>query len=250
MEVDNNATLFEVNENGEIIYNGGENTASDSDVIMSEQDENLFSSEGVTDGEYVDSYVDSGDISATEMESEEVSEEVQETMVVSLGDDALPVVLSDEVTTALLNATTPASGTLANTTLDYFDRIVSGLPYDAVYVAYRTDEDSNYDGVLYYSEDYSISGDSVTFEGEARQVHVERVSSSGYSTTTRYTEYEADGVSIDLSRSGDVVYYSNVQVGFPILGGFEKPFELSPFLVVGLIAAMAVVVLQKLILKR
>lgn len=236
-----NATpnLFNVDEYGNIIYEQNEPSVNED-----------LESEDLENGEYVDSDASQGDLSADEIEDEEIPSQTQENLVVSFGDDAVPVVLSDEVTAALLDATTPAGGTLASSTLDYFDRIVSGLPSDAIYVAYRTDSDSNYDGVLYYGDDYNLSSDTVIFGKDSRQIHVERVSSGGYSTYTNYTEYDAEDVEVNLSRSGDVVYYSNIDAGYPILGGYEKPFNLSPYLVVGLVTALAVVVLQKLICKR
>ena len=234
---ENSVSLFEINENGEVVYDSvTESTDTESEVLENGND--------------VVENADTGTVLSDEVESEEVSEETQETVVLGGNGDAVPVVLSDEVTTALLDATTPASGSLASSTLDYFDRIVSSLPTDYVFVAYRTNADNSYDGVLYYGDDFDISDNTIVFGNGSRQIHVERTTDSGYSAVTEYLEYDATDTSITLSRSGDVVYYTNVGVGYPVLGGYEKPVEFSMFLVVGLVSAMAVVALQKLILRR
>lgn len=241
-----NENMFELNEDGEISYSG----------IVSD-DNNLFGvdeieeSEIVENGNNVDTVIDSGNLIADEIQDSEdleedetkISEDVDNS---GSADSPLYVELSDELTEALISASTPAGGSLASGTVDYFDRIVGGLPSGYVYVAYRTDTDYSYNGVLYYGKSYTVNGDTVTFGDGARQVRVER-SGSNYNTYTTYKEYSADDVVINLSRSGDVVYYSNASIGYPLLGGYDKPVDIGICLSVGLVVAFAVAVLFKII---
>ncbi len=236
---------FSLDDDGNIIYDG------------QVSDDNLFGSENLEseigeNAEDVIANVDSGNLSESEMEGEAVdSEGSTETgnfdEISDSGDRVVSVALSDELTQALISSTTPAGGALTSSTLDYFDRVVGSLPSGYVYVAYRTDSDSSYNGVLYYGKNYSVRDDVVSFGLDARQVRVERVSSSTYNSYTSYKEYSAEDVVVNLSRSGDVIYYSNASVGYPILGGYDKPIGLSTYLAVGLVVAFAVAVLLKLI---
>lgn len=238
---------FDLDENGEIIYSG---TITCEDNLFGADD---LESEIVDDAENVDTIIDTGNLFADEMEDQkDVSEDIPETSVdLENGvesDRAISVVLSDDLTEALLSSTTPAGGALTSTTLDYFDRVVGSLPSGYVYVAYRTDSDSSYNGVLYYGKNYTVKNDVVSFGSDARQIRVERVTSgSSYSYYTTYKEYSAADVQVSFSRSGDVVYYSNAEIGYPILGGYDKPLGIGTYLTVGIVVAFAVAVLGKIL---
>lgn len=253
---ENTPSLFEYNEDtGEIEYTPTETEVTETDssdvpAADPEVDVTETESEVTEDGTGVTENTGSGNDVSDEVESEEDSSPTQEIMVVNTVDGSVPVTLSDEVTTALLEATTPAGGSLGSTTLDYFDRVVSGLPYDYKYVGYRTNADNSYDGVLYYGRDYDIEDGVITFGKDAKEITVTRVSSSGYSTYTDYSITDAEGAEISLSQDGEVVYYTNAEIGYPVMGGIEQPFSYAPLLVGCLIVAFAITVMEKLILKR
>lgn len=216
--------LFGLDENGQII-------------VVEENAED----EVVENGNDVVEDVVEGDISSDQVEDEEISSSSQNTLVYSLGDDALPVVLSDEISTVLVDALTPAGGSLSSNTIDYFDRIVSGLPSDYAYAAYRISSENNTDGILYYSDEYRVEDDVITFLGDnATAVRVERVAGSNYSSNVEYFNYDAFDSAVYLSRSGDVVYYTNATVGFPVLGGRTRPICNSSLLGVALAVALFV----------
>lgn len=253
--MEENVSLFEYNEDtGEMEYTPAEeltetdgSAASATDPVV---DVTETESEVTEDGTGIIENTGSGNDVSDSVESEEDSPPTQEIMVVNTVDGAVPVTLSDEVTTALLEATTPAGGSLGSSTLDYFDRVVSGLPYDYKYVGYRISSDNSYDGVLYYGRDYDIEDGVITFGKDAKEVTVERISSSGYSTYTDYSVSDAEGTEITLSQDGEVVYYTNAEVGYPVMGGILQPFGYAPLLTAGLVCAMATVILHKLIIKR
>lgn len=231
-------SLFEITENGEIIY-------EDIDEQITEE------GEGADNGESVVENVGEGDILPGALEDEEVLETTQETVLLNLSDgDAVPVVLSDEVTTAIIDSMTPAGGALSSSTLDYFDRVVSSLPSDYKYVAYRTSTDNSSDGVLYYGDDYEIDDNCISFGEDACQLRVQRVSQSGYNNVTEYNCYSAVDVDVYYSQAGDTVYYTNAEVGYPVLGSVVQPVGYGFCLTVGLVCSFAVVVLQRLLLKR
>lgn len=256
------ASIFEVDENGQITYEPSESEVNGSymaaeveaDASASDSGTNeaqIVESEVLEDGNNVIENVDTGNILPDALESEEILAQTSETGESGDGGSNYSVsLLSDEVETTIVEALTPASGSLGSTTLDYFDRIVSSLPSDCAYVAYRTNSDNSYDAVLYYGDDYEFDGTTLSFGDGARQIHVERTSNSSYSAITEYYEYGAEDTAVNLSKSGDVIYYSNADVGFPLLGGIVKPFDISPFIAVGLLSAMAVAVLQKVFLRK
>ena len=226
------ASIFEVNENGEIVYQ-----QSESEVSVSGN--NYYSN--------VDSGIDvSGEIQNTQNYTQ--TQETGET--VSGGDDYGVALLSNEVQELIVNALSPASGSLGSSTIDYFDRVVSGLPSDYKYIAYRTDVDDSYDGVLYFGDDYEIENNVITFGEDTTELRVVRESSSGYSTVTNYYENVIDGASIAYDLNGSTVYYTNAEVGYPLMGGYDVPFDYSPLIAVGLLCVMALAVLQKIFLKR
>ena len=240
--MEQDVSLFSVDETtGEIVYE------------PSEEETAAAESEVLEDGNVVIETDNVGDmVQAPENVPEtlvETEEDPAEMDVLDVGTSAVPVVLSEDVTAAIL-AATPAGGSIGSTTLDYFDRIVSGLPYDYKYIAYRTNSDNSYDAVLYYGDDYEVSENMITFGDNAVQVEVERLSSSGYNTETYYTAADISDTSVSFNQSGTVLYYTNAVPGYPVLGGYEQPAGSAPFLTAALIGAMCLVVLQKLILKR
>ena len=231
-------SLFEITENGEIIY-------EDIDEQIIEE------GEGADNGESVVEDVGEGNILPGALENEEVPETAQETVLLNLSDgDAVPVVLSDEITTAIIDSMTSAGGALSSSTLEYFDRVVSSLPSDYKYVAYRTSEDNSSDGVLYYGGDYDVTGNCISFGEDAYQVRVQRVSQNGYNNVTEYYCYSAADVDVYYSQAGDTVYYTNAEIGYPVLGSVVQPVGYGFCLTVGLVCSLSVVVLQRLLLKR
>lgn len=245
--MENDVSLFSIDENtGEIVYEPAGN------VNEAALPEAIEESEIVEDGSNIVETDNVGDMVQTEENFQEAVLEIEEdSSEVDLLDPdgaAVPVVLSEEVTAAIL-AASPASGSIGSSTLDYFDRIISGLPVDYKYIAYRTN-DNSYDAVLYYGRDYEISGNMITFEDDATQVEVVRASSSGYNQETYYYSYDVSDVSVSFNQSGTVLYYTNAVPGYPVLGGYEQPVGLAPLLTAALIGAMCLVILQKLLLRR
>lgn len=221
------ASLFEVDpDTNEIIY-------SESEVLENE----------------------SGDLSATDsssgsvLSSEEEISETQELDTVDSDSDGFVVTLSAEQSAVLL-ASSPASGSLNSRTIDYFDRLVSGLPSDYCYVAFRNSSDDAYAGTIIYGKDYDCNGNTVVFGKGAVEIDVSRVSGSGFSSYIRYNALDASDSYVDISQSGNILYYTNAIEGYPILGDSGRVFDVSPFLVVGLISAIAVAVLTKLLNRR
>ena len=180
---------------------------------------------------------------------EEVKEETSGVGLLDPGVLSSPLVYQEEFAAAIL-AATPASGALGSSTLDYFDRIVSGLPYDAIYVAYRSSADDSYDGVLYFGQHYEINDYSVEFGEDAIQIMVDRASTSGYNNVTYYYSFDASGTSIEFKQDGDVLYYTNAAPGYPVLGSFAPAPGYSFYIVPALIGALAVVLFSKLLFRR
>lgn len=260
------ASLFEVNENGEIVYedNGsvpdGSATpevglpnegAADPEVNTSEIVEENIEEEVLENGNDVVEANGSGTDVSGEVQASQNDSQTQETGESdSNSDDYGVALLSDEVQALIVDALSPASGSLGSSTIDYFDRVVSGLPSDYKYIAYRTDSDDSYDGVLYFGDDYEVENNVITFGEDTTQLRVVRESSSGYNNVTNYYESEIDGVSVSYDFNGSMVYYTNAEVGYPLMGGYEKPFDYSPLIAVGLLCVMALAILQKIFLKR
>lgn len=241
------ASIFEVDENGQIVYEQNEAAGSD---VPSDPATHEAESEEIS-GTDTDEIIDSGiDVSDT-LQDEEILEKTQEIeQIFSDGDTYNVSLLSDEVQELLVNALTPASGSLGSSTLDYFDRVVSGLPSDYKYIGYRTSTDDSYDGVLYFGDDYEVEGNVITFGKDTTELRVVRESSSGYNQVTNYYEKEIDGASIAYDLGGSTVYYTNAEVGYPVMGGVTQPFNYSPLIAVGLLCVMALAVMQKIFLKR
>ena len=157
------------------------------------------------------------------------------------------VVLSENVAAALLGETA-ASGSIGSSTLDFFDRVASGLPSHYAYIAYRIDADDSYDAVLYYGHLSENTGDSITFS-DGKKITVLR-ESSGYSTTQiDYISEDISDVSVSFSLDSSVLYYTNAVPGYPLLGGYNAP-DLSFYLIPALVGALACVIFSKLVFRR
>lgn len=203
-------------------------------------------SEVKEDGTNTDMGMSEGDPLSDPENLEEGSSELQEAPSVPLDlpladDGTLAVSLPEDVTIALLDST-PAAGALGSSTLDIFDRVVGGLDPDVMYVAYRTSDTDSYSGILIFGDTYDVSGNLISFK-DADTLEVWR-------DNDRFTHYQRSfgtNMDVSLSNSGSTIYYTNAVDGFPILGDVERPFSISPFIVVGLISAFAVAVLTKLI---
>ena len=251
------ASLFEVNENGEIFYEPSEadgsaslkqsGSAADPEANGSGVLENEVLEDGIDNNQIIDTGIDV----SNEVQNSEIYPQEQENWESSSSGDSYNIsLLSDEVQELLVNALSPASGSLGSSTIDYFDRVVSGLPSDYKYIGYRTSSDDSYDGVLYFGDDYEIKNNVITFGEDTTELRVIRESSSGYNTVTNYYENVIDGASIAYDLNGSTVYYTNAEVGYPLMGGYDVPFDYSPLIAVGLLCVMALAILQKIFLKR
>lgn len=147
---------------------------------------------------------------------------------------------------AIAAAVSPAGGSLGSSTLDFFDRVVSGLPSDYKYIAYRTSTDDSYDGILYYSDDYDIINNRISFD-ECEVIEVVRESSSGYNNVTNYYSRDESDINIPFSLNGSTVYYTNAAAGFPVLGSISQPLSFSPFIVGSVLCAVLVSVLTRIL---
>lgn len=146
----------------------------------------------------------------------------------------------------VLLANSPASGSLSSSTIDYFDRLVSSLPSDFKYVAYRNDSEDSYAGTIIYGDDYDVSGNTVVFGEGAKGVDVSRYSGSGYQNYISYDTYDATDTTLSLTDSGTILYYTNAIEGYPVLGNYYRPVGFSSVIVAALLAAFASCVLGKL----
>lgn len=252
------ASLFEVDENGQIVYedngvlDGSASLEQGESVADPEQNEmDIVENEVLIDGIDIDKVIDSGiDVSDT-LQDSSMDSPTQDSGTGSDGGDEYNIsLLSDEIQELLVNALSPASGSLGSSTIDYFDRVVSGLPSDYKYIAYRISSDDSYDGVLYFGDDYEVEDNVITFGEDTTELRVVRESSSGYNQVTNYYENVIDGASIAFDLNGSTVYYTNAQVGYPVMGGYDVPFNYSPLIAVGLVCVMALAILQKIFLKR
>ena len=235
--------------------------------ILSVEDQSLFEFNSETgEIDYLPTEEELGEITgeeSVEHESGDLSSETGDPGSVLSGqeealEDSLPVESSDSgvgsgddilysepVLQALL-ASTPASGSLSSSTIDYFDRLVSGLPSDYVYVAYRNDSDDSYAGTIIYGDDYDVSGDSIVFGEGAKAVDVSRYSGSGYQNYISYDTSDATDTVVTVYDSGTVLYYTNAIDGYPVLGGYERPVGFSALLAVVLVSVFGSLVLNKL----
>lgn len=224
-----NESLFSVNESGEIEYN------SENEVLVDGTDEN----------DAVDSSL--GNSVSGETDSPEVSSQ-DEVFV----DDAFSPdtgVLSSDSAVAVYAVDSPTAGTMSSTTLDYFDRVVDGLPSDYGYVAYKTSNDDSYAGSLIYGRDYDVNGNNIVFGEGAVELVLSRYNYGNYNYYLQYDSRDASNTTLSLPSSGTLLYYTNLVDGRPILGKGNRPFEIAPYIVVTLLAVLASCVLGR-ILKR
>lgn len=218
---------------------------------------NLFNVDPITNEiVYAESEVDENGVYSSEDGSQggilQSEEEITENEVAadSSSDSGDSVMLLSEELIDALAVNSPASGSLNSSTIDYFDRLVDGLPLDYGYVAYRNSSDDAYAGTIIYGKDWETSGNSVVFGEGAISIDVSRVTGSGYTNYITYDASDASNSVIGLNQSGTILYYTNAVEGFPILGSGARPLSISLFLVVGLISAMAVAVLNRLLSRR
>lgn len=203
--------------------------------------------------EVLDESVDSASPSGNEgpiLSSEEEIETVDPSVDNDSSAGGSDVVLLSEEVTESIRAISPAPGGLSSSTLDYFDRLVSGLPSNYGYVAFRNDSDDTYSGTLVYGKNFDYSDGVVLFGEGSVQIDVSRYSSAGYNNYIQYDTTAVSDVPVRLTSSGTVLYYTNATEGYPILGGLARPVGFSSLLVAGLLSAMAVAVLSKLLLRR
>lgn len=224
-----NESLFSVNESGEIEYN------SENEVLVN----------GTNENDAVDSSL--GNSVSGEADSSEVSSQDEVSMDDAFSPDA--GVLSIDSPVAVYAVDAPVSGTMSSTTLDYFDRVVDGLPSDYGYVAYKTSNDDSYAGSLIYGRDYDVNGNSIVFGEGAVELVLSRYNYGNYNYYLQYDSRDASNTTLSLPGSGTLLYYTNLVDGRPILGKGNRPFEIAPYITVALLAVLASCVLCR-ILKR
>lgn len=224
-----NESLFSVNESGEIEYN------SENEVLV----------DGTIENDVLDSSL--GNSVSSETDSPEVSSQDE----VSVDDTFSPDtgVLPSDSALAVYAVDAPVSGTMSSTTLDYFDRVVDGLPSDFGYVAYKTSNDDSYAGSLVYGRDYSVNGNSIVFGKGAVELVLSRYNYGNYNYYLQYDSRDATNTTLSLPSSGTLLYYTNLVDGRPILGKGNRPFEIAPYITVALLAVLVSCVLGR-ILKR
>lgn len=182
------------------------------------------------------------DVPETDVETQT---EVAEIIVDNNNTGSAAVLYSEDVA-AIADAVSPAGGSIGSSTIDYFDRIVSGLPSGYKYIAYRTNADNSYDAVLYFSDYYDISDNLITFD-ECKRIEVVRSSNSSYGTVTNYYVSDQYDVNVSYDLDGSIIYYTNAQIGYPVLGGVYQPMSVSPFLVGAVVCSVLTAVLTKII---
>lgn len=126
-------------------------------------------------------------------------------------------------------ASNPVAGNLSSNTLDYFDRVVNGLPSDYKYVAYKTSSQDSYAGSLIYGKHVDVSGNILIFGEDSVELTVSRNNYSGTYYIT-YDSSDASGDTVSVSNSGNVLYYTNGLEGFPTLGDYRGDTVFPMFL--------------------
>lgn len=222
-----NESLFSVNESGEIQYN------SENEVVE----------DGLNENDTLDSSF--GDTLSGETDSSQDSSQAEISVDDAFSSDV--GVLSSDSAVAVYAVGSPTSGTMSSTTLDYFDRVVDGLPSDYGYVAYKTSNDDSYAGSLIYGRDYSVNGNNIVFGEGAIELVLSRYNYGNYNYYLQYDTNDASNTSLSLSGSGTLLYYTNLVDGRPILGKGNRPFEIAPYITVALIAVLASCVLSRII---
>ena len=230
--------LFSVSDDGTITYN--------SSVADDLTEEGAFDVPEVFNNDSA-----AGDsLSDTEVTAEDAAE-VQDVFEVT-NDDFITSdtgILSSDAYINAVASSNPTSGTLSSTTLDYFDRVVQGLPRGYGYIAYKSSDSDSYAGSLIYGKDYEVNGNSIVFGEGAVELALSRSTTSSYSYYLSYNYTEADNYSVSLPSDGTTLYYTNLVSGRPTLGS-GRELDIAPFLVVALVAVLASVVLNRLIKGR
>lgn len=225
-----NESLFTLNESGEIEYN------SENEVLVDGSTEN-----GSLGDEVGTSVSDSEAIP-----EDSVSSEIPLDSDITVDGS----VLSSGAPVAVYAVGSAVGGSLSSTTLDYFDRVVDGLPSDYGYIAYKTSNDDSYAGSLIYGRDYDVSGNNIVFGKGAIELVLSRYRQGDYNYYLYYDTRNAENASVSLPSSGTLLYYTNLVDGRPTLGRGSRPFEISPFIVVALIAVLASCILGRIIKGR
>lgn len=225
-----NESLFTVNEFGDIEYN------SENEVLVN------GSAENGSLGDEVRTSVSDPEA----MPEDSVSSEVP----VDSGISADGAVLPSVAPVAVYAVGSAVGGSLSSTTLDYFDRVVDGLPSDYGYIAYKTSNDDSYAGSLIYGRDYDVSGNNVVFGKGAKELVLSRYRVGNYDYYLHYDTRNAENASVSLPSNGTLLYYTNLVDGRPVLGNGARPFEISPYIVVALIAVLASCIFGRIIKSR
>lgn len=221
-----NESLFTVDESGQIQYNF----------------ENEVMEDGLNENDALDSSVGDSLSGKADSSQSDVQTEVS-------GDDAFSPdtgVLSSDSLVAVYAVEPAVSGALSSTTLDYFDRVVDGLPSGYGYVAYKTSNDDSYAGSLIYGRHYDVSGNSIVFGEGAVELVLSRYNYGNYNYYLQYDSRDASNTSLSLPTSGTLLYYTNLVDGRPILGKGNRLFEIAPYITVALIAVLASCVLSRI----
>lgn len=223
-------SLFSVNDSGVIEYNSG--------------------NEVLIDGSTENSSV--GDEIGTAVSDPETPEEgsVSPEIPVDTNISSDGSMLYNGAPVAVYAVGSAVGGSLSSITLDYFDRVVDGLPSDYGYIAYKTSNDDSYAGSLIYGRDYDVSGDNIVFGKGATELVLSRYRQGDYNYYLYYDTRSAENASVSLPSSGTLLYYTNLVDGRPTLGRGARPFEISPYIVVALIAVLASCILGRIIKGR
>ena len=225
-----NESLFTVNESGEIGYN------SENEVLVDGSIENG------SVGSEVGTSVSDTETLPEDLTSSEIS-----------ADSDIPsdgTVLYNGSPVSVYAVGSAVGGTLSSTTLDYFDRVVDGLPSDYGYIAYKTSNNDGYAGSLIFGRDYDVSGNDIVFGKGAIELALSRYRQGDSGYYLRYDTSSAENASVSLPSSGTLLYYTNLVDGRPTLGRGARPFEISPYIVVALIAVLASCILGRIIKGR
>lgn len=225
-----NESLFSVNESGEVEYN------SENEVLVD------GSAKNGTVGDEVGTTVSVPQV----LPEDSVSSEIPLDSDIS-SDGAL---LYSGSPLAVYAVGSAVGGSLSSTTLDYFDRVVDGLPSDYGYIAYKTSNDDSYAGSLIYGRDYDVSGDNIVFGKGAKELVLSKYRQGNYDYYLYYDTRNAENASVSLPSNGTLLYYTNLVVGRPTLGRGARPFGISPYIVVALIAVLASCILGRIIKGR
>lgn len=225
-----NDSLFTVNDSGEIEYN-------------SENEVDLY---GTAEGGTLGSEVGTTLPDTETLPEDSVSSEIP--VDSNISPDG--TVLYSGAPVAVYTVGSAVGGSLSSTTLDYFDRVVDGLPSDYGYVAYKTSNDDSYAGSLIYGRDYDVSGNNIVFGKGAVELALSRYQQGNYNYYVAYDTSDAENASVSLPSSGTLLYYTNLVDGRPTLGRGARPFEISPYIVVALIAVLASCIFGRIIKGR